>query len=208
MSVPLLLVSNLFRNKGAVGTIIYVLLFGALMALYMWFVVSLGWGTGDFNGADVGAMLDGILESVSSAAAYLYPNVWLSGAFTAATFGGWIGNFALFLLSALVLLGLTVLLSGKIFLWNMRKSQENGGMRNMTSEKIIGYVSEQFGVDKDSLSRDTSFVDDLNADSLDVVELSMTIEDEFGIGEISEEDLKNIKTIGDLVDYVEHASGN
>lgn len=78
----------------------------------------------------------------------------------------------------------------------------------MTSEKIIGYVYEQFGVDKDSLSRDTSFVDDLNADSLDVVELSMTIEDEFGIGEISEEDLKNIKTIGDLVDYVEHASGN
>ena len=127
LSVPLLLVSNLFRNKGAVGTIIYVLLFGALMALYMWFVVSLGWGTGDFTGADVGAMLDGILESVSSAAAYLYPNVWLSGAFTAATFGGWIGNFALFLLSALVLLGLTVLLSGKIFLWNMRKSQENAG---------------------------------------------------------------------------------
>ncbi len=127
LSVPLLLVSNLFRNMGAVGTIIYVLLFGALMALYMWFVVSLGWGTGDFNGADVGAMLDGILESVSSAAAYLYPNVWLSGAFTAATFGGWIGNFALFLLSALVLLGLTVLLSGKIFLWNMRKSQENAG---------------------------------------------------------------------------------
>lgn len=127
LSVPLLLVSNLFRNKGAVGTIIYVLLFGALMALYMWFVVSLGWGMGDFNGADVGAMLDGILESVSSAAAYLYPNVWLSGAFTAATFGGWIGNFALFLLSALVLLGLTVLLSGKIFLWNMRKSQENAG---------------------------------------------------------------------------------
>ena len=78
----------------------------------------------------------------------------------------------------------------------------------MTSEIIIGYVSEQFGVDKDSLSRDTNFVDDLNADSLDVVELSMTIEDEFGIGEISEEDLKNIKTIGDLVDYVEHASGN
>ena len=78
----------------------------------------------------------------------------------------------------------------------------------MTSEKIIGYVSEQFGVDKDSLSRDTSFVDDLNADSLDVVELSMTIEDEFGIGEISAEDLKNIKTIGDLVDYVEHAAGN
>ena len=78
----------------------------------------------------------------------------------------------------------------------------------MTSEKIIGYVAEQFGVDKDSLSRETNFVDDLNADSLDVVELSMTIEAAFGIGEISEDDLKNIKTIGDLVDYVEHASGN
>lgn len=139
LSVPLLLVSNLFRNKGAVGAIIYVLLFGALMALYMWFVVSLGWGTGDFNGADVGAMLDGILESVSSAAAYLYPNVWLSGAFTAATFGGWIGNFALFLLSALVLLGLTVLLSGKIFLWNMRKSQENAGKgAKKTTYKFAG----------------------------------------------------------------------
>lgn len=139
LSVPLLLVSNLFRNKGAVGTIIYVLLFGALMALYMWFVVSLGWGTGDFNGADVGAMLDGILESVSSAAAYLYPNVWLSSAFTAATFGGWIGNFALFLLSALVLLGLTVLLSGKIFLWNMRKSQENAGKgAKKTTYKFAG----------------------------------------------------------------------
>lgn len=75
----------------------------------------------------------------------------------------------------------------------------------MTSEKIIGYVAEQFGVDEESLSRETNFVDDLNADSLDVVELSMTIEDEFGLGEISEDDLK---TIGDLVDYVERASGN
>ena len=128
LSVPLLLVSNLFRNKGAVGTIIYVLLFGALMALYMWFVMSLSSGAGEaVGGADVDEMLGGILESISSVAAYLYPNVWLSGAFTAATFGGWIANFALFLLSALVLLGLTVLLSGKIFLWNMRKSQENAG---------------------------------------------------------------------------------
>ena len=114
LSVPLLLVSNLFRNKGAVGTIIYVLLFGALMALYMWFVMSLNSGAGEaVGGADVDEMLGGILESISSAAAYLYPNVWLSGAFTAATFGGWIANFSLFLLSALVLLGLTVLLSGK-----------------------------------------------------------------------------------------------
>ena len=67
----------------------------------------------------------------------------------------------------------------------------------MTSEKIIGFVAEQFGVEAESLSRETNFVDDLNADSLDV-----------GLGEISEDDLKAIKTIGDLVDYVEHASGN
>ena len=140
LSVPLLLVSNLFRNKGAVGTIIYVLLFGALMALYMWFVMSLNSGAGEaVGGADVDEMLGGILESISSAAAYLYPNVWLSGAFTAATFGGWIANFSLFLLSALVLLGLTVLLSGKIFLWNMRKSQENAGKgAKKTTYKFAG----------------------------------------------------------------------
>ena len=78
----------------------------------------------------------------------------------------------------------------------------------MIFEKIRDLVAKQFVVEPGTLSRDTSFTDDLDADSLDVVELSMTIEDEFGIGEISEEDLKNIKTIGDLVDYVEHASGN
>ena len=48
----------------------------------------------------------------------------------------------------------------------------------------------------------------LNADSLDVVELSMTIEEMFDLGEISEDDLKKISTIGDLVDYVEKASAN
>ena len=67
-------------------------------------------------------------------------------------------------------------------------------------------VAEQFGVDKEELSRETSFADDLSADSLDVVELSMTIEEEFNIGEIAEEDLKKISTVGDLVDYVEGAS--
>ena len=76
----------------------------------------------------------------------------------------------------------------------------------MIYEKIIGMVAEQFGVDKEELSRETSFADDLSADSLDVVELSMTIEEEFNIGEIAEEDLKNISTVGDLVDYVEGAS--
>ena len=78
----------------------------------------------------------------------------------------------------------------------------------MTYEKILKLVADQFAEDVESLSRETNFMDDLSADSLDVVELSMTIEEEFGLGEISEEELKSIATIGDLVDYVERASGN
>lgn len=78
----------------------------------------------------------------------------------------------------------------------------------MIYEKILKLVADQFAEDAESLSRDTNFMDDLSADSLDVVELSMTIEEEFGLGEISEEELKSIETIGDLVDYVERASGN
>lgn len=78
----------------------------------------------------------------------------------------------------------------------------------MIYEKILKLVAEQFGEEEDSLSRDTSFMDDLNADSLDVVEISMTIEEEFGLGEISEDELRSIETIGDLVDYVEKAAGN
>ena len=78
----------------------------------------------------------------------------------------------------------------------------------MIYEKIRDLVAKQFVVDAEGLSRDTSFTDDLNADSLDVVELSMTIEEMFDLGEICEDDLKGISTIGDLVDYVEKASNN
>ena len=79
---------------------------------------------------------------------------------------------------------------------------------NRIYEKILKLVAEQFAEEEESLSRDTNFMDDLNADSLDVVELSMTIEEEFGLGEISEDELRSIETIGDLVDYVEKAAGN
>ena len=78
----------------------------------------------------------------------------------------------------------------------------------MIYEKILKLVAEHFAEEEESLSRDTNFMDDLNADSLDVVELSMTIEEEFGLGEISEDELRSIETIGDLVDYVEKAAGN
>lgn len=73
----------------------------------------------------------------------------------------------------------------------------------MTAEKIMALVAEQFAVDKDELSRDTSFVESLGADSLDIVELTMAVEEEFNLEEVSEENLQKISTIGDLIDYVE-----
>ena len=55
------------------------------------------------------------------------------------------------------------------------------------------------------MTEDTAFVDDLGADSLDVVELTMAMEEEFGIPEVPEEDIKTIVTVGDLITYVENA---
>ena len=72
----------------------------------------------------------------------------------------------------------------------------------MIFEKIRELICLQFAVDADTVTLDTAFVDDLNADSLDVVELTMAMEEEFGIPEVPEDDLKNILTVGDLVDYV------
>lgn len=74
-----------------------------------------------------------------------------------------------------------------------------------TEEKVIGIVSEQLGVPKEEVSRASSFVDDLKADSLDVVELVMEFEDEFGI-QIPDEDYDKIKTVGDAIDYIEAKS--
>ena len=58
-------------------------------------------------------------------------------------------------------------------------------------------------VDVNTVSAETSFVDDLGADSLDVVELTMALEEEFGVEEMSEEDLSGITTVGDLVKYLQ-----
>ena len=77
----------------------------------------------------------------------------------------------------------------------------------MTAEKIMARVAEQFAVDKDELSRDTCFVESLGADSLDIVELTMAVEEEFDLEEVSEENLQKISTIGDLIDYVETRVG-
>lgn len=71
----------------------------------------------------------------------------------------------------------------------------------MVLEKIEALISEQFGVDKSEIGMSTSFVEDLNADSLDVVEFIMALEEEFDI-QINDEDVENIKTVGDVVNYI------
>jgi acyl carrier protein len=72
----------------------------------------------------------------------------------------------------------------------------------MVLEKVKAILSEQFDVEEDSITADTSIADDLGADSLDVVDLLMSIEDEFEI-EIPDEEVDNIKTVGELVKYIE-----
>ncbi len=72
----------------------------------------------------------------------------------------------------------------------------------MVFEKIRAIIAAQFDVDEDSITMATGIADDLGADSLDVVEVLMSIEDEFDV-EIPDEAIETIKTIGDLVNYIE-----
>ena len=72
----------------------------------------------------------------------------------------------------------------------------------MVFEKIQQLICEQFVVEPETVTMETSFVDDLGADSLDVVEITMALEEEFSLSEVSDDDLKKIVTVGDLVDYV------
>lgn len=73
-------------------------------------------------------------------------------------------------------------------------------------ERLRRIISEQLGVDEAQVTPNASFEEDLNADSLDLVELIMSLEEEFGV-EISEEDAEKIRTVGDASDYIrEHAA--
>ena len=72
----------------------------------------------------------------------------------------------------------------------------------MVFETIQKLISEQFAVDPESITEKTNFLQDLSADSLDFVELVMNIEDAFSLPEISEEEIRSIQTVGDLVDFV------
>ena len=71
----------------------------------------------------------------------------------------------------------------------------------MIFEKVAKLLAEQFGLEADQITEETSF-EDLGADSVDIVELSMALEEEFDIEEMGEEDLNTILTVGDLVNYL------
>ena len=70
-------------------------------------------------------------------------------------------------------------------------------------EKLCALIAEQFGVEVESVTADTAFVGDLGADSVDLVDLSMALEDEFGMDEMAEDDLTTIVTVGDLYKYMQ-----
>ena len=75
----------------------------------------------------------------------------------------------------------------------------------MNKEQILETVKsilvEQLGIDAEEIKPDSNFIDDLSADSLDIVELVMAMEQEFGVS-IPDEEAENIKTVGDAVDYI------
>ena len=69
-------------------------------------------------------------------------------------------------------------------------------------DKVMDIVSEQLSVAREDVAREKSFVEDLKADSLDVVELVMRFEDTFGVT-IPDEDYEKIRTVGDAIEYIE-----
>ena len=75
-----------------------------------------------------------------------------------------------------------------------------------TFEKVRDIVVEQLGVEADEVTIDSTFIDDLGADSLDIVELIMAFEEEFGI-EIPDEAAEKIKTVQDVVTYIDQKQG-
>ncbi len=75
-------------------------------------------------------------------------------------------------------------------------------MSSSVFERVQNVVSEQLGVDSDKVTPDAEFVQDLNADSLDLVELIMQLEEEFGV-EISDEQAESIVTVGDAMEFIQ-----
>lgn len=69
-------------------------------------------------------------------------------------------------------------------------------------DKLKELVADQLGVEEDEVTMEATMQDDLGADSLDLVDLVMSVEEEFGV-KVADEDLENIKTVGDIVNYIE-----
>ncbi len=72
----------------------------------------------------------------------------------------------------------------------------------MVFEKVKNILANQLKADEDSITMDTDIAQDLGADSIDVVELIMSLEDEFGI-QVPDEKIEDIKTVGDIVNYIQ-----
>ena len=71
----------------------------------------------------------------------------------------------------------------------------------MIYKRLVNLLAEQFGLEPEEISEDTD-LEELGADSVDLVELSMNLEEEFGIEEMGEEDITSIHNVGDLVNYL------
>ncbi|MCI9055996.1 MAG: acyl carrier protein [Oscillospiraceae bacterium] len=69
-------------------------------------------------------------------------------------------------------------------------------------ERMQKIIAEQFAVDAEEITAETNFEDDLGADSVDLVELVMSMEEEFEIGEVREDELSGLTTVGDCVNYL------
>ena len=75
-----------------------------------------------------------------------------------------------------------------------------------TEEKVIDIIAEQLGLGKEEIKPEANFLDDLGADSLDIVELVMAMEESFDM-EIPDEDAENIRSVGDVINYVKERVG-
>ena len=72
----------------------------------------------------------------------------------------------------------------------------------MVFEKLSKLIAEHFGISTDAITMDTSFVEDLNADSIDLMELMIAAEETFGMDEVEENAMAGLKTVGDVVGYI------
>jgi acyl carrier protein len=89
----------------------------------------------------------------------------------------------------------------------IERDQEKEGVNMAVQERVKAIIVEQLGVDAEEVTLDASFTDDLGADSLDIVELVMAFEEEFGI-EIPDEEAEKISNVREAVDYIEQNAGS